>query len=360
MEEQMNDIFVSFVVPVYNGRKYIEDCIRSIEKNDGNFEILLIDDGSTDGSSNICDDLGHKYRNINVVHNKNHGVSFSRNFGIKKAVGKYVAFVDQDDYIASDFVDTCKKNNQFEPDAVYFKWKGTKVRNEISEMKVEPKVTVCSKNEKLELIANLLHNTDKNYAGYTLVFPWGGVYKREFLLRNNIEFNPEVLICEDVYFNISVLKEIDTVLLVNSIKYFYFCNIDSAGNSFNPKADEIGVRSNSLIKDVLGDLYDNKQIQYCYAYSVIYRYWWAVVANYYHIKNKQSIIERANSLKSLHDKEMYQNAFGYVDEEMLMRMDNNMRIIISLVNNKKYFLASIVCKGRIIVKKLKLKVCRKA
>lgn len=350
----MNDVFVSFVVPVYNGKRYIEECVDSIEKNAGKFEIVLIDDGSIDGSAAICDELGKKYANINVIHNDNYGVSYSRNLGIKLANGKYVAFVDQDDYISSDFVEACEKNDIYEPDALYFKWKGTNIRDEVTETNFNPEVIECSKNERILLISNLLHNIHKKYAGYTLVFPWGGIYKRNFLIDNKIEFNPEVLICEDVYFNIAVLKEINTVILCDSVKYFYFNNADSAGKGFNTKADEIGIKSNGLIKDILGELYVNPTIKYCYAYSVIYRYWWSVVANYYHIENQQSILERANSLKNLYNIEMYHDAFNYVDQEMLDSMDSNMRLIIYLVKKKRFFFASVVCKGRIVVKKLKL------
>lgn len=352
----MSEIFISFVIPVFNGKKYIEDCVTSIEKNDGNYEILLIDDGSTDDSSVVCEELKRKYKNIIVVHNENHGVSFSRNLGIKIAKGKYISFVDQDDYITFDFVTTCKINDKYEPDAIYFKYKSTSIRNERLQEKASDNVTIRSKNESVELISNLLHVIDKKYSGYTLVFPWGGIYKRGFLLTNNIEFNPEVLICEDVYFNISVLKKMNTVLLCDSMKYFYYNNDKSAGKSFNAKASEIGIKSNLLIRDVLGELYENQQIKYCYAYSVIYRYWWAVVANYYHINNKQSIIERARDLKKLRNNKMYIDAYQYVDGAMLKRMDNNMRIVISLIKKERFLLASIVCKGRIIVKKIRLRI----
>ena len=352
----MSDVLVSFVIPVYNGKKYIEDCVKSIEHNIGDYEILLIDDGSTDGSSEICDNMARKFTNIIVIHNKNHGVSFSRNLGIKKSSGKYVAFVDQDDYITADFVETCENIDSYEPDAIYFKWKGTNIRHDTVKRDVSPNIIMCSRKERIELVSNLLHCIDNKYSGYTLVFPWGGLYKKDFLAANNIEFNPEVLICEDVYFNIAVLKTINTVLLCDSVKYFYFNNIVSAGKGFNEKAAEIGVKSNQLIKNELGDLYDNPQIEYCYEYSVVYRYWWAVIANYYHIKNKQSIIERAHDLQTLYNNEMYLKAFGYVDDDMLNRMDKNMRIVIELIKHQKFILASIVCKARILVKKLRMVV----
>ena len=89
---------ISFIIPIYNTEKYINNCIESIV-NQGleNYEIILIDDGSTDNSSQICDTLSESNNNIIVYHRKNSGVSASRNFGIKKSTGDKIFFVDSDD-----------------------------------------------------------------------------------------------------------------------------------------------------------------------------------------------------------------------------------------------------------------------
>ena len=98
----MNKIKFSVIVPVYNVEKYIEECLDSILKQDyDNYEILLIDDGSTDKSGNICEIYASKNEKIKVFHKKNGGLSSARNFGLERATGDYVVFVDSDDYIAS-------------------------------------------------------------------------------------------------------------------------------------------------------------------------------------------------------------------------------------------------------------------
>lgn len=96
---------VSIIVPVYNVETYVSKCIDSIvNQNYSNLEIILIDDGSKDNSSKICDEWSTKDRRIKVFHKKNGGVSSARNYGIKKSSGKYVCFVDSDDYLAPEFV----------------------------------------------------------------------------------------------------------------------------------------------------------------------------------------------------------------------------------------------------------------
>lgn len=96
----MKMIKFSIIVPVYNVENYLVDCIESILKQSFNaYEILLIDDGSTDSSGQICDKYASKYSMINTIHKKNGGLSDARNCGMKESKGEYIVFVDSDDYI---------------------------------------------------------------------------------------------------------------------------------------------------------------------------------------------------------------------------------------------------------------------
>ena len=91
---------LSIIVPVYNVQDYLEECCNSIiNQKYLNIEILLIDDGSTDNSGEICDYFGEKYSNIRVFHRENEGLAATRNFGIAQAQGQYLGFVDSDDWI---------------------------------------------------------------------------------------------------------------------------------------------------------------------------------------------------------------------------------------------------------------------
>lgn len=91
---------ISVIVPVYNVEDYLDRCLSSIlEQTFSDFEILLIDDGSTDSSGAICDDYATKYTNITVIHKENKGLSDTRNVGIKNAKGEYIFFIDSDDFI---------------------------------------------------------------------------------------------------------------------------------------------------------------------------------------------------------------------------------------------------------------------
>ena len=97
------NFLISVIVPVYNIEKYIERCVRSIcVQTYKNLEILLVDDGSTDGSGEICERLAKEDERIRVFHKENGGSSSARNLGIREAKGEYLGFIDSDDYIEPD------------------------------------------------------------------------------------------------------------------------------------------------------------------------------------------------------------------------------------------------------------------
>ena len=103
----MNKSLISVIVPVYNTEAYLENCIQSIvNQTFANLEIILVDDGSTDHSSQICDQWAEKDSRIQVIHKPNGGLSSARNAGLRKASGQYIGFVDSDDYIEPSMYET--------------------------------------------------------------------------------------------------------------------------------------------------------------------------------------------------------------------------------------------------------------
>lgn len=99
----MREVYISVIVPVYNAEQYLEKCVRSIiEQTYSNLEIILVDDGSTDGSGTLCDEFAVEDARVHVIHQKNCGLVVARRIGVRNALGKYITFVDADDYIDLD------------------------------------------------------------------------------------------------------------------------------------------------------------------------------------------------------------------------------------------------------------------
>ena len=105
MQIQQPDI--SVIIPVYNREKYIRRCVYSVltQPCAEYAEIIIVDDGSTDKTSQICDEIASDYKNVNVIHKSNGGVAAARNTGIERAAGRHIAFLDSDDWLEKNFLD---------------------------------------------------------------------------------------------------------------------------------------------------------------------------------------------------------------------------------------------------------------
>lgn len=120
----MKNMIFSVIIPVYNVEKYLPECVNSVLNQDFyDYEVILVDDGSTDSSGNICDEYAKEYSNIKVIHKENGGLSDARNFGIKEAKGEYLMFLDSDDFwygidVLSGALDTIRTQNN--PDLILF------------------------------------------------------------------------------------------------------------------------------------------------------------------------------------------------------------------------------------------------
>ena len=107
----MKNDLISIIIPIYNVEKYLEKCLNSvINQTYSNLEIILIDDGSTDNSKFICDEYAKKDKRIIVIHQKNGGLSYARNVGLNNANGKYITFVDSDDFISKYYIEILYQN----------------------------------------------------------------------------------------------------------------------------------------------------------------------------------------------------------------------------------------------------------
>ncbi|MBQ9011405.1 MAG: glycosyltransferase family 2 protein, partial [Bacilli bacterium] len=174
----------SVIVPVYNGENYIKKCLDSLTVDtNSDVEIIIINDGSTDNSENIIKSYMDKFANIFLYTIVNHGQGYARNYGLSKANGEYVFFVDSDDYVAENIFkvvdDFLKKQS---PDIILYDY-----------------VAVSNNGEKL-FSKEFDFKNNKNVTDIEYLFsdpgPWNKVYKKEFLDCINFKF-PEGIIYED-------------------------------------------------------------------------------------------------------------------------------------------------------------------
>lgn len=210
-------MFLSIVIPVYNVENYLKRCLNSIiSSNLDEYEVILINDGSTDNSYDICLEYENQYKEIRVITQKNGGLSNARNTGITNSKGKYITFIDSDDYILSKhFFNLIKKlkKKKSNIDIVVSDFFRVSPDNQIIDR-------ICQIKDSKDLICN------KNYInefldGYGCFWnTWRFVYRREFLNYNNFKFKDGFL-CEDMDFSIKTFMKFDTVAFYHNPYYCY-------------------------------------------------------------------------------------------------------------------------------------------
>ena len=210
----MNQPQISVIVPVYNVEKYLSRCIESIlSQTFTDFELLLIDDGSTDRSGEICDEYAKKDTRIRVFHKENSGVSAARNLGLDNAKGEWISFVDSDDWVENDYLEKLIQGKNFELIFVGIQsYNNTMSTNRILANFEKTEIYVDDIN-----IENKIINNDLLAIG----FCWGKLYKKFILTLYHIRFNESISNHEDHIFYFDYLLHCKNIYLSNAICYNY-------------------------------------------------------------------------------------------------------------------------------------------
>ncbi|MBY5023176.1 glycosyltransferase family 2 protein [Streptococcus suis] len=215
----MNKPLISIIVPVYNVENYLDECIRTVlAQTYSNWELLLINDGSTDSSGTICDDYAKGDERIRVIHKNNGGLSDARNAGIDNCTGEYITFLDSDDGIREDFLETCLTTAiQHDVDIVighFFIWdENQQTFYYFVEQSQKDTIELISAQEALNRQV-----VWKNFNTAPFVVAWGKVFKAT--LFNTIRF-PKGKVFEDEYTIHKALLKSDSVALINKEFYMY-------------------------------------------------------------------------------------------------------------------------------------------
>lgn len=218
---------LTVVIPVYNVEKYLKRCLESILSQEWKcYDILLIDDGSSDNSPQICDDYVKEYDFISVIHKENSGLSEARNTGILHAKGEYVYFPDSDDWIEPQtFVELAEELESREFDIISFNREFVKSEEEI--ILSEPKTDQVYKGK--EAFVKMLKHS------YITGFANDKIYKKSLFIENNILF-PKGKYYEDLGTNYKLFLLANRVYATNQKYYHYLIdNPDSITQSWNEK-----------------------------------------------------------------------------------------------------------------------------
>jgi len=236
----------SIIVPIYNAEKFLEKCIDSIIRQTyPNIEVILINDGSTDDSLNICRRFTKCDKRINIVSQKNMGVSAAKNTGIAKAHGDFMIFIDADDHIENNMIEVFHDNlMRSDSDMVICGY--SRIDHEKG-IERKTKVSYAARE-----YLNMIHGPDfvDLYKMPMLNQNWNKVYKAEIVRDNGVCFQKELSLGEDLLFNLRYLEYCKKISIIEDILYNFICyNKDSLSRRYRDDFFEVQQR---LFHEVAG------------------------------------------------------------------------------------------------------------
>ena len=232
---------VSIIIPVYNSEKYIGRCLDSIiNQTYKNLEIICLNDGSKDKSIDVLNEYKKKDKRIVIVDKQNEGVSKTRNKGIKIATGDYIMFCDNDDYFDKDYVEIyVKAMLKYDADVIMGGYKRPNSKGKI-------------------LINYSLKEGKLNKELIKITAPWAKLFKRDYIVKNNIEFLPNNL-GEDFYFNIQALIMSEKVYRISYVGYNWYYNEESVSNTTQKSFEKADIFN--LLNNIYKRYEESKSLQ---------------------------------------------------------------------------------------------------
>lgn len=274
---------VSIIVPIYNAEEYLEECLDSIiNQTYQNIEIILINDGSKDNSGEICERYQNQDTRIITFHNDNHGVSYSRNCGIKISSGQYILFVDCDDTIDETYVE--------------------KLMKPIKQQNYD--LVLCEINIKTKNIPLFVRKKEKSgifsedfiYYLDLLKYPFVKLYKSEIIKKNGLIFNVNMSAGEDQLFNLQYFYFVETYKYIHQKLYNY---IDRNPHSLSK------IKNETVLNGMMNVFKERKALllynhiwkkEEITSWYIIPTFWWNLhtggrIDSYTEVKNRIKVLE---------------------------------------------------------------------
>lgn len=268
---------ISIIVPVYNCIRILDKCIEAIcVQTIEDWELLLVDDGSTDGSDQLCDRFASEDARIHVFHKPNGGVSSARNMGLEHAQGEYVMFCDSDDWVEPEWCEqlylAAVENPGCLPVCNYYR--------------SAPDCETINRKGQCQAIEDRIAKEDFfSLNQYELLgIPWNKIFRRTILEENHIRFRPNLSLGEDLIFNLDYLHCLtDGFVFVNRPLYHYTIgSLDSLSSKYYPDLAGIYRKIYLRIKDELCSIpgaYEKWELEYAhsrfFAFDRVFRNTWS-------------------------------------------------------------------------------------
>ena len=296
---------ISIIIPIYNAEKYLKYCLESIKKqNYSDYEVLMIDDGSTDNSKNICKKYQLNDKKFRLIEKENGGSASARNLGLLNAQGDYIAFVDADDYIEYDYLSKLYHLiNKYNADIAQCSFKKVFQYESCNKNKNGYKISTYSNKEVLEKFCE-----KQEYLSIAVL--WNKLYKKE--LFQNLEF-PVNKGIDDEYLICNIIDRAKSIVITDEILYYYYMSENSQ------------MRSKPSLKQLDCIEAIEKQLDFflCQGYDdlynkLLYRYYRCIIWGYYYVKDffpeEKKILSNLNKKRKKWYKVLFNKKIKVIDK----------------------------------------------
>lgn len=320
---KMKEYFISVIVPIYNAENYIKRVVESLLKQTTDeIEIILVDDGSTDQSLMICNRYD-SIENVTVIHKENGGICSARNIGLQHAKGKYISFVDADDFMdetAYEKIIKCLiKTNA---DILDFGWRYISETGEKTENLNENKKNILFDKKYIkDVILPPLLNLKKDEEHFIYDFSCMKVFKKDIIDQYNIRFDESRRVWEDRIFLVEYLKYSRNYYCMDECFYNYVSIPNSLSRRYNSKFLELILKNYNLYIDLFGNEYD-------FSGQYVIDYWCNSIENMVmeQLKVKNEHEEVVQNIKNILKKEQVQ--FWYQNRTLKNEADKKLALYV--------------------------------
>ncbi|AGK95886.1 glycosyltransferase family 2 protein [Clostridium pasteurianum] len=319
-------IKVSIIIPIYNVEAYLRKCLDSVIKQTfKDIEIILINDGSSDNSLNICKEYSNKDKRIKIIDKRNEGVSKARNVGLLCARGEYISFVDSDDWIELNMIE--ELYNSVSSNNAEFCMSNYIRENESKSQYVDANIELkkLQDNEIKEYLLIPLIERENNQKEHILASfrgPWGKLFKRDIIEKYNIKFKKDLIVGEDFIFNLEFLVYINKAVINEGFYYHYLTNSNSITMKYKKDCWRLIYRNTILyLEDFLkkNNLYLEAKDK---VNKLIIKYFLMSVINEGSKDNIKIKVEKINTIKEMCEDKIIMDALESVDLNLYGKKNN--------------------------------------
>lgn len=307
---------ISVIVPCYNIDAYLSKCIESIlAQTFENFELILIDDGSSDSTLTICEEYQKRDARVKVFSHQNRGVSYTRNRGIELAIADYIIFIDGDDWIENNMIELLLESK---PNSDLMSVCGT-IHERNGEVFKNSFFSTIIKDNKLEFHQNEFITL---FPSSVLSSPCCKVYNKEILIKNGINFNEILSYQEDLKFNLEYVQKIKKIKIVPAFPYHYVEHKTSSSSRFHKNLNSSIIMISRLLLAFPNYNPSEKSIQIFNIDQVL-----KLISNYLHKDSKYSIKDQYYGIEEILNSDIFEDS-----QEALKEMHQGKALKILLKN----------------------------